>query len=351
MSLNEYTIITIDGRQYRKRVEVQQSTLNQSQGLLDSSDLNNSTMYEDEPQCEQPLTTEQQVNSLFSTAEVTARTTDTTIKISIPQIYHKQIIGRSGTDISKIKEENKCKIAFAANEDYPDEVRIEGIEEQKVIGAMERLKTLFFSRIQQLHYTHFLCIPFKSADLLNQIEQFQATLSKVDGIPRNYLTRAQSLHLTLSVMKIILPEQVDVASVILGNTSSFIYSLLNNHPLMFEFCGIDCMGDPRATSVLYVKVKPTKDVFEKIVELLKNALGYYIDDKTMKQKLLLHLTIFNTNKIKSVGKKAVIDATDIIKKYSGKSFGKYPAETIDLCQMNNKQLNLSYSHITSIPLP
>ncbi|GAB1222154.1 hypothetical protein ENUP19_0096G0001, partial [Entamoeba nuttalli] len=140
MSCDEYDIVEVDNRKYRVKKSIQPH-------LSVSNEISEKTSYDMKEYCDEPdciyvpsLSSKEQVEEIFKKAEITPRTTDCTIKLLIPNKLHGQIIGKGGINISPIKEECQCKIAFASSDDTPDLVRIEGVNEDKVREAMERLK-------------------------------------------------------------------------------------------------------------------------------------------------------------------------------------------------------------------
>ncbi|BFU18186.1 activating signal cointegrator 1 complex subunit 1, putative [Entamoeba histolytica HM-3:IMSS] len=349
MSCDEYDIVEVDNRKYRVKKSIQPH-------LSVSNELSEKTSYDMKEYCDEPdciyvpsLSSKEQVEEIFKKAEITPRTTDCTIKLLIPNKLHGQIIGKGGINISPIKEECQCKIAFASSDDTPDLVRIEGVNEDKVREAMERLKNVCINVFCSLKSTHTIQIPFKSSDLLKQIEIFQEQLVKIDGLNPNYLQKPQALHLTLTTLSICTEQQVEVASKLLEDMAPRIYSILNNKPLLFELCGISAMGNEEATRVIYIKVKTNDEQINKIIEEIKQTFNKYLD-KQNQSEVILHMTLFNTNKLKN-GKSFVIDASDIVRKYTGKSFGKYKAESLVFSSMINKIMGTKYALINSIPLP
>ena len=117
-----------------------------------------------------------------------------------------------------------------------------------------------------------------------------------------------------------------------------------------EFNGITTFGNPRNARVIYVKVKMNEELLDPIMEVISSAFDKFIDKKEKQRDVTFHLTIFNTNKLKD-GSHFTIDASDIIKKYQGKSFGIYKADSIDFAQMINRWVDTKYKLLNSIPLP
>ena len=354
MSLDEYEIKEIDGRQYRVRKNVEihlsQSAMAEQNRL---EKLNEQEMkYRDEPDCQQipPLSLMEQVDYIFEHAEITQRTTDTTIRINIPQVLHQKIIGKGGCNINPIKEQYHCKITFAPTEDTPDMIKIDGYNEEYVMEAFKQLKVVVSSVFNQIGDTHFLCIPIKSQDLRNQIEKFQKEIAREFRLNEKFLQRPEALHITLKTLSIVLPEQIERAKKLLEEISEKIYSIMNNEKLIIELSGITAMGNARSTRVIYIKIKLNEELLDKIIDEIHSTFEPYLSKKYQSKEVLLHLTIFNTNRLKD-GSHTTIDATEIIRKYQGKVFGKCKADTIDLAQMVNRMVGTSYEFLNSIPLP
>ena len=151
-------------------------------------------------------------------------------------------------------------------------------------------------------------------------------------------------------MKVFTAEQVEIASKLLEHISLQIYDILHTQPLLFEFCGVAAMHNQQSSQVLYLKVRPTRDVVTPLVELLRKTYRPYIDAAEACREPVLHVTLFNCSR-KNAGADVSVDFTEVLRKHAGKSFGRFRAEAIDFAQMNNKELRQEYELLNSIPLP
>ncbi|ELP93009.1 hypothetical protein EIN_052040 [Entamoeba invadens IP1] len=343
MSLDEYEILEVEGRKYRVRRKVEQHV---SQSVEPQQP---TLTFDDEPACQIsiPLDLAGQAVECFEKAQFTNRTTDCHVYLSIPSSLHPQIIGKSGQNVQPIKEECQCRISFGSEEDN-DLVRVEGTDEKLVKEALKRLEAITIQAFDIVRKTHFIYLPFKSHDLLKQIENFQEVLVKTENLNPTYLQRPEALHLTLQTLDIATEDQLNVAKKLLDSMSDRIYEILKSQPLIFDFSGIGIFGTSKNARVMFVKAKPNNpEAMDLIVEEIKKVFGKLYK---FPEELNIHLTIYNTNKLKD-GQQITFNAEEILNKYSGKGFGKYRAETIELASMTNKMFKTKFQLFNSIPLP
>lgn len=240
--------------------------------------------------------------------------------------------------------------------------------------------------------THFLCIPLVTHTSRPQLQKsltaFKERIARIrttelpDGVPEKAVRPLGTLHLTLGVMSLLTPEQVENALTVLrdlnirellsGVTSHSAASLSNQTgsrvkgkgkdknstqgspsvdnpaPLTITLRGLTSMHTPRKTSILYTSpVDPDARLYSFCQRLraVFTAAGLLVADAS---PLLLHATIVNTVYVSGVrGKgsghsesraKLTLDARELLEDHEDFEWmSDVKVERVAICRMGAKK--------------
>ncbi|KAJ1991894.1 activating signal cointegrator 1 complex subunit [Dimargaris cristalligena] len=167
-------------------------------------------------------------------------------------------------------------------------------------------------------FTHFISLPLKERALQDKVRLFREAalncyrnspavatelvdpadpnLGPLELNPRLYM-RSERVHLTIGMLRLSSPEEMEQASETLRSCSATIYDLLGTRSLVIQLEGLRIMkGTPDHCKVLYAAVKDDsenrlKQVCQHLLTTFKNA-GFLVSDDIVELKL--HATLANT---------------------------------------------------------
>lgn len=225
--------------------------------------------------------------------------------------------------------------------------------------------------------THFLCIPLSSTQLRRSLASFAADVTSIQSfaLPPDAIRPAGTLHLTLGVMSLPRPDQVEQALTLLrqiqvkdivsearsSGTHAATHTTATNADaasaagtgsgpqpgsgkIIISIKGLHAMQTPSRTTVLYAP--PVDSEGGMLYEVCKSIKRRFTDSGLMIDEgraLLLHTTVVNTRYVKgsgrgSNGKRMELDARDILSKYEDYEWADgVEVSRLALCKMGAKK--------------
>lgn len=191
--------------------------------------------------------------------------------------------------------------------------------------------------------THFLALPLHThAAFARSLSAFRADVTSPNSFayPDAAIRPAGTLHLTLGVMHLADQSRVDAALGLLKATEP---KKLLSSPLNIGFKGLEAMGSPEKTSVLYA---PPVDAEGKLQAFCEDLKGRFVDAGFMEKDtrpLILHATVLNTIYVKGRGKakgRLSIDARDVMARYEDFVWAEDLAlGEVSLCKMGAQEVD------------
>ncbi|KAF7723840.1 activating signal cointegrator 1 complex subunit [Apophysomyces ossiformis] len=171
----------------------------------------------------------------------------------VKRIFHGYIIGKHGNTINELKRMTGASINVSRR---TDAITLKGsasaIDEAKI--AIDELVKKAYKRSRP---THFLSIPISSPTIDSKVRDFQQSISFCEGVDPSILISPVNLHITLAVLKLFEPSDVESALEFLQQECpKVVQSVLNDVPLSVYLKDLAIMqSDPAAAHVLYVKAE------------------------------------------------------------------------------------------------
>ncbi|WWC64967.1 uncharacterized protein I303_107581 [Kwoniella dejecticola CBS 10117] len=197
--------------------------------------------------------------------------------------------------------------------------------------------------------THFLCIPLINVTSRNQLEASLATLkhAATRRIPPEAFRPIGSLHLTLGVMHLNSPAEVDRAIAYLhGEEVRGALDSLGTGPLVCTLSSLSSMRSPKKTSVIYTEPLDSTDrllpVSRRINELFVKSNLIIPENRPSR----LHVTLINTRYIAHVNYPPKVDATKLISEHRDTVWAKdITLDRLAICQMGAEKVLDSHGRI------
>ncbi|KAF4415462.1 hypothetical protein CFRS1_v015957 [Colletotrichum fructicola] len=203
--------------------------------------------------------------------------------------------------------------------------------------------------------THFLCIPLVTRlsrpGLSAELSALKSYITSADNIsiPASAVRPLSTIHLTLGVMSLPEPKNVEEATQVLQS----IIPLLPQRPIKISLLGLGTFPgiDPGRAEILFAHPTCLDYDFDALCQRIRHVF----EDAGIFDKrgfsLFLHATILNARKTADGG---LIDATEILRNYRGHVWMEnVPLEEIGICRMGAKKKggdDEEYLLAASIPL-
>ncbi|KAH3844216.1 hypothetical protein DPMN_086471 [Dreissena polymorpha] len=178
--------------------------------------------------------------------------------VKAPSTLFKFVIGRQGESKKRLETETRTKIKIPKQGQEGDIV-IQGHERMGVISAKTRIEVLLDSGRQKTAFTHFVSVPFNTAEIMNAFTDFKNdVLRDCDGergVDASIFQNASKLHLTIGCLVLLNEEEVQRATDMLQSSlEEVLRPILKDGPLHIQLKGLEYMNDdPSEVDVLYAK--------------------------------------------------------------------------------------------------
>ncbi|XP_052272061.1 activating signal cointegrator 1 complex subunit 1-like isoform X6 [Dreissena polymorpha] len=271
--------------------------------------------------------------------------------VKAPSALFKFVIGRQGESKKRLETETRTKIKIPKQGQEGDIV-IQGHERMGVISAKTRIEVLLDSGRQKTAFTHFVSVPFNTAEIMNAFTDFKNdVLRDCDGergVDASIFQNASKLHLTIGCLVLLNEEEVQRATDMLQSTlEEVLRPILKDGPLHIQLKGLEYMNDdPSEVDVLYVKVLDNTDRLQSIADRLVDRFSTSGLMQRDYERVKLHVTVMNTlfrkdptgtteaRQPREKGRKEreSFSAVQLLKKFGDYKFGSHTVDTVHISQ-------------------
>lgn len=302
------------------------------------------------------------------------------VKVDIPSVFFKYIIGREGRTKNLLQKDTACEIIIPRR-GAEGPVVIKGHSYHKLTAARKRINVIVWSNRMKEDATHFISIPLNTAAIMGKLEEFKSCVlrdcSRSEGVTDVLFQKPAKLHLTLVMLRLFSSAEVDKAIGVIRESIRTLQSQLSSQTFPVKIVGLDSMSDdPLAVNVLYAKVQEDSGSLQQFIDALSDdltsRLAEFIDVKEGRQGIKLHLTVMNTKFLnarqrhekedkgrhrqqqKSADKKKwqrnSFDARQIMSLYHKFDFGNYEVTEFHLSKRGEYEDSGFYKCIAKFPL-
>ncbi|XP_026470815.1 activating signal cointegrator 1 complex subunit 1 [Ctenocephalides felis] len=260
----------------------------------------------------------------------------------VPQFYYAQIIGARGAVRRKIELETQTKISIPRKGQRGDVV-ITGNSEKNVFKARRRIDLIVIASRNKQPFTHFLSIPFNSAEIKDRFQEFKARILENPLIfvdPKSFQI-PEKLHLTIGTMCLMDNEDRALAAELLNECrKSVIDPILEKlGPIKLTLSGLEIMNDdPSTVDVLYGCIQETQWSNDGTFQNLLDKIVDFFSRKGLIQKqydhVKLHVTLLNSlfsQDSEEMARKP-FNASIILNTFGSYEFGSQELQEIHLSQ-------------------
>jgi len=299
------------------------------------------------------------------------------LKLPIPAIFHKFIVGSRARNKQKLEMESGARIVVPHREDQEDAIWIKARQKQQIYSCKAQIELLCEKEEAKLEYTHFLSVPLAhSAKFRQLIDRFRedVILQKFPDIDASIFMPSRRMHFTVCMLKLHSHAQVEEMKEALKQLASRIAATADfNRPLLANLRGLHIMtDDPSNVGVVF-----TTDRSHALQNRMNNAADIIFDllkernlvsaQSLMSQRALssdgahaevkLHATLMNTKYSKanrredgSRGDRETFDASVLMERFGQVDFGEVQLEELQLSCLEEMGDDGYYRSLCSIPL-
>lgn len=230
-----------------------------------------------------------------------------TERLSISHLYHKYLIGHKGATLKRLQNKTNTMIYIPNKHNIHNPIVIRAKTREALERAKLEIDSIVKANESKLPYTHFLSIPLANDSIRNSLSQFFEHVSQTYNIDRNVFISPSKFHLTIQMLRLHKPEEINLMKNLLQNeikqkiNELFTYE---TRQLCVEFEKASTFShhnkkhaDKGMTSVIYL-IPKQNELYSKIMQLsreLRNILlqNRLITKKEFEEELTLHATIMN----------------------------------------------------------
>jgi activating signal cointegrator complex subunit 1 len=125
------------------------------------------------------------------------------LKVHISQAFHSQIIGSKGATKKRLEQETSSQITVPKINTKDTTVVIKSFSKRNVVAARNRLDLIVIAGRSKLQFTHFLSVPFTTAEIQKNYAQFKSSVLQdpdIFGIDESLFQKPEKLHLTITTL-------------------------------------------------------------------------------------------------------------------------------------------------------
>eukprot|EP00301_Raphidiophrys_heterophryoidea_P027666 c9762_g1_i2.p1 GENE.c9762_g1_i2~~c9762_g1_i2.p1 ORF type:complete len:373 (+),score=101.43 c9762_g1_i2:135-1121(+) len=269
-----------------------------------------------------------------------------TVNVDIPELLFRFIIGKNGSTKTHIETKFQCSVKIPAKTSKKNSpIVVHGESETNILGAKQQIESIAATNRNNLGPTHFISIPLYDATLHNAVANWQRNILTefvaIEGLEASIMMAPQKVHLTLFVLRLLSPTEIDDALAFLATLNPRIHEILENRPLQLKLAGLEVMeSDPVKTNVMYMEVEEVNGSRPSRLEQLGQFLVERFQQKGLcdAKKIKFHATVINTKYRSRSGRhetRLPFNATGILEKYRSHEFGVVTANEIHLSSMGS----------------
>lgn len=229
--------------------------------------------------------------------------------MAVPSQFYGKLIGKGGSTKSRLERETGAKLTIPGK-GRPGDVLIDGDSQGAVLSCRTQVELLVDAAVQASPPTHFLSIPLVGDEFELNLGRFKETCLEMQrrehgglGLESELFTDPAKLHLTLGVLKLHQPAEVERAAQLLRGCAAELAQFL---PLRIEVKGVEYMNDdPNAVDVLFAKVGPEADPgSDRLQQLADHVVSVFREASLLEpehDRVKLHATVINSKKRRAGG--------------------------------------------------
>lgn len=299
------------------------------------------------------------------------------LKVDIPSVFHKFIIGRQGSTKSKLEMESGASIQLPKREAPDDCIWLRARQKQQIYSAKAQVELLCEKEESKLEYTHFLSVKLSHDDKLrNEADGFRenVVMQRFPGIDASIFMPSRRLHFTVCMLKLHSISQREEMKEALKEVASRITTLPDyNQPLVANLRGLHILtDDPSNVGVIYTTdrshaLQNRLDSLANMIFDILRARNLVSQPSLMAQRVLssdgahaevkLHATLMNTKYSKtnwredgSRGERETFDASVLMEKFGQVDFGNVQMKELQLSCLDEMGDDGYYRSMFSLPL-
>jgi len=299
------------------------------------------------------------------------------LKLSIPAVFHKFIVGSRARNKQKLEMESGARIVVPHREDQEDAIWLRARMKQQIYSCKAQIELLCEKEEGKLEYTHFLSLPLAhDAKFRQLVDQFRedVVLQRFPGIDASIFMPSRRMHFTICMLKLHSHAQVDEMKEALKDLSERILATGDfAKPVRASMRGLHIMtDDPSNVGVVFTTDRShalqncMNNVADMVFDLLR-ARNLVSSQSLMAQRLLssdgghaevkLHATLMNTKYSRtsrredgSRGERETFDASVLMERFGQVDFGEVQLQELQLSCLDEMGDDGYYRSVHSIPL-
>ena len=291
------------------------------------------------------------------------------LKLLIPNIFFKYVIGRQGKTKETIEKDTHCRLQLPRRgEDGP--IVLHAKSKRSLSSAKQRIEVIMWSNRQKEDITHFICIPLGDKKIQDKVAEFKndvlRTCGKCEGVDEQLFQSPIKMHITLAVFKLFTEKEQFEASLAIQKAVEVAKAALGSpakhHQINLK--GIACFTDDySAVNVLYAEVhledgSNKLQIFaDTLVKELKKTIPELVSCDRDRNHVKLHATLMNTAFKKKeeydwrisrqVKQNNCFDTRKIFNEYDDYDFCSQPLNEVVLVKRGEKESNGFYKIVST----
>jgi len=299
------------------------------------------------------------------------------LKIPMPAVFHKFIIGSRGSTKSRLEMDSGAKIQVPGREDVQDCIWLRARQKQQIYSCKAQVELLCEKEETKLEYTHFLSVKLAHDEKLRQeADSFRenVVLQRFPGIDASIFMPSRRLHFTVCMLKLHSHAQIDEIKEALKEVASRTTVHPDyRQPMEANLRGLHILtDDPSNVGVVYTTdrsrdLQNRMDSLANMIFDILRARNLVSQPSLMAQRVLssdgahaevkLHATLMNTKYSKtnrredgSRGERETFDASVLMERFGQIDFGTVQMKEIQLSCLDEMGDDGYYRSLFSMPL-
>merc|ERR1719359_2422074 len=299
------------------------------------------------------------------------------LKIPMPAVFHKFIIGSRGSTKSRLEMDSGAKIQVPGREDVQDCIWLRARQKQQIYSAKAQVELLCEKEETKLEYTHFLSVKLAHDDKLRQeADSFRenVVLQRFQGIDGSIFMPSRRLHFTLCMLKLHTHAQIDEMKEALKDVATRITTLADyKQPMIANLRGLHILtDDPSNVGVVYTTdrshaLQNRMDSLANMIFDILRARNLVSQPSLMAQRVLssdgdhaevkLHATLMNTKYSKTNwredglrGQRETFDASVLMESFGQVDFGTVQLKELQLSCLDEMADDGYYRSLLNVPI-
>lgn len=299
------------------------------------------------------------------------------LRVPIASVFHKFIIGKQGSNKSRLEMESGAKIEIPKREAMEDCIWLKARQKQQIYSCKAQVELLCEREESKLEYTHFLSVKLSHDDKLRQeADRFRenVVLQRFPGIDASIFMPSRRIHFTMCMLKLHSHAQIDEMKEALKEVATRITATADyKQPLTANMKGLHILtDDPREVGVVFTTdrshaLQNRVDSLANMIFDILRARNLVSQPSLMAQRVLssdgqnaevkLHATLMNTKYSKtnfredgSRGQRETFDASVLMESFGQVDFGTVQMKEIQLSCLDEMGDDGYYRSLFSVPL-